>query len=343
MKTSDFEYELPQELVAQYPAKRRDESRLLVLDRETGEIEHRVFRDILGYVVPGDLLVVNESAVIPARFVGRKKDTGGAAEMFLLKEVAPSRWEVLVKPGARIRKGAVLEFGSGSLRAEVQRELGGGKREVMLTAEGQLDRAIDGLGQVPLPPYIQREPEDVDRERYQTVYARVRGAVAAPTAGLHFTDSLLNEIREKGVRIVSVLLHVGLGTFRPVSADDPEAHSMEEEYFELSPEAAEAVNETRRNAGRVFAVGTTTVRVLETLAGKDGTVSPGGGWTGLYIKPPYEFRCVDALVTNFHLPRSTLLMLVSAFGERRKVLACYREAVEKRYRFYSYGDAMLIA
>jgi S-adenosylmethionine:tRNA ribosyltransferase-isomerase len=262
--------------------------------------------------------------------------------MFLLRELTPFRWEVLIKPAARIREGAVLEFGGGRMTARVVRALPAGKREVELALSGDVHRAIEEYGQVPLPPYIEREPEEVDSERYQTVYARVEGAVAAPTAGLHFTDALLSKLASRGVAAACVVLHVGLGTFRPVSAEDPEEHEMEEERYEVSPEAAGTINAVRASGGRVVAVGTTSVRVLETVADSDGRVRPGEGTTGLFIRPPHEFRCVDVLLTNFHLPRSTLLMLVSAFAGREAVLAAYAEAVRESYRFYSYGDAMLI-
>jgi S-adenosylmethionine:tRNA ribosyltransferase-isomerase len=342
VKTSDFDYELPRELIAQYPAERRDESRLLVLRRDTGGIEHRAFRDILRYLAARDVLVLNESRVFPARFLGVKRGTGGRVEMFLLRELSPFRWEVLVKPGVRVREGAVLEFGGGRMSARVVRELQGGRREVELALAGDVHRAIEEYGRVPLPPYIDREPEPADSDRYQTVYARVDGAVAAPTAGLHFTEPLLAELSSRGVAAARVVLHVGLGTFRPISVEDPEAHEMEEERYEISTDAAGTINAARASGGRVVAVGTTSVRVLETVADADGRVRPGEGATRLFIRPPHAFRCVDVLLTNFHLPRSTLLMLVSAFAGREAVLAAYREAIREGYRFYSYGDAMLV-
>ncbi|MFH1502652.1 MAG: tRNA preQ1(34) S-adenosylmethionine ribosyltransferase-isomerase QueA [Candidatus Eisenbacteria bacterium] len=360
MRTSDYDYELPKELIAQYPAERRDESRLLVLGREDGRIEHRIFRDLVEYVRPGDVLVANESAVIPARFIGQKRRSGGRVEMFLLRELSPTLWEVLLKPGARIREGTVLEFGDGALTARVGATLAGGKREVELAAPGgqtagagsgrdgaqadagTLRELLDELGRVPLPPYIEREAEELDRDRYQTVYARVRGAVAAPTAGLHFTNEVIEKIEARGAAFAKVTLHVGLGTFRPVSGDDPSEHEMEEERYELGHAAAESINRARSGGGRIVAVGTTSVRVLETVADESGVVRPGSGATRLFIRPPHAFRAVDALLTNFHLPRSTLLMLVSALAGRENVLAAYREAVRERYRFYSYGDAMLI-
>lgn len=342
MRTSDFEYELPRKLIAQYPAERRDESRLLVLGRHTGKIEHRVFRDIVEYARDGDVFVINDSEVIPARLIGRRRPTGGAVEMFLLKELGPGSWEVLVRPGSRIREGSILEFGDGELAARVTDALPDGRREVTLTAQGDLERVLETLGRVPLPPYIEREPEEIDRERYQTVYAKVRGAVAAPTAGLHFTAAVLDRLTSEGVGIARITLHVGLGTFRPIAVEDPGEHEMEAERYEISDDAAAAINRTRKSRGRVIAVGTTSVRVLETVADATGAAVPGAGATRLFIRPPHRFRCVDGLVTNFHLPRSTLLMLVSAFAGRERVLAAYRTAVREGYRFYSYGDAMLI-
>lgn len=342
MKTSDFDYELRRESIAQYPSERRDESRLLVLGRNTGEMEHRLFKDILDYLTPGDILVVNESEVIPARFIGEKKATGGKAEMFLLKEIGLCRWEVLVRPGTSIREGAVLSFGEGLLEARVLEVLPAGKRVVELVADGDLDLVIAALGQIPLPPYIERRPEPLDRERYQTVYARVKGAVAAPTAGLHFTYEILDELADRGVGIAPVILHVGLGTFRPISSDDPEDHEMDKERFDVSDEAASLINAARDRGGRVVAVGTTCVRVLESVADDAGRMAAAAGSTDLFIRPGYRFRCVDALITNFHLPKSTLLMLVAAFGGYKEVMAAYRAAVERNYRFYSYGDAMLV-
>lgn len=342
MKTSDFDYELPKELIAQYPAERRDESRLLVVKRSGGPVEHRRFPDVLGHLRAGDLLVLNESRVIPARLLGAKRGSGGRVEVFLLRELCPGRWQTLVRPGARIHEGAVLEFGGGELTARIVRVLPAGKREVEFHADGDLAAALERLGQVPLPPYIEREPDERDRERYQTVYATVPGAVAAPTAGLHFTEALLERARGNGIGIARVVLHVGLGTFRPVVAEEPAEHEMEEERYEVSPEAADAINRTRAAGGRIVAVGTTSVRVLESVADRSGSMHAVAGATSLFILPPHEFRCTDALITNFHLPRSTLLMLVSAFAGRENVLAAYREAVRERYRFYSYGDAMLI-
>jgi len=342
MRTSDFDYELPRELIAQYPAERRDESRLLVLPPGGAAPEHRRFRDLPDYLVAGDLVVVNESEVIPARLLGRRRGSGGRVEVFLLREVAESAWEVLARPAARLRAGAVVEFGGGELRATVTGVGEAGRRIVEFETAGDLESALERNGLVPLPPYIDRAPEDADRDRYQTVYARVPGAVAAPTAGLHFTEEVFAALEERGVAVARIVLHVGLGTFRPVAAEDPDEHEMEEERYEVSEAAADAVNATRAAGGRIVAVGTTVVRVLESIAGPDGSIAPCEGATSLFIHPPYRFRCVDVLLTNFHLPRSTLLMLVSAFGRRERVIAAYAEAVRLRYRFYSYGDAMLL-
>jgi len=341
MKTSDFDYDLPTELIAQYPAEKRDGSRLLVIRRDTGSVEHRLFSDIWEYLRTGDVLVVNDSRVIPARLLGRRS-TGGRAEMFVLRDLGADRWEVLVRPGARIRDGADLTFGEGRLTAHVLDTLPDGKRTVSLSAEGGVQAAMDELGAIPLPPYIDREPEPLDGTRYQTVYARVPGAVAAPTAGLHFTDELLAGLAADGVELARLTLHVGIGTFRPVAVDDPEEHVMDFERYEVSEPAAATINSAREAGGRVVAVGTTSVRTLESVAGAGGRVIPGEGSTDLFIRAPYDYRCVDMLLTNFHLPKSTLLMLVSAFAGRELVLDAYAEAVSEGYRFYSYGDAMLL-
>jgi S-adenosylmethionine:tRNA ribosyltransferase-isomerase len=341
VRTSDFDYELPRELIAQYPADRRDESRLLVVRRDGGALEHRLFSDIGDYLESGDVLVVNDSEVIPARLLGRRSG-GGRAEMFLLRDLGDHRWEVLVRPGARIRQGAELSFGDGQLTARVEEVLADGKRVVALSAPGDVAAAAESLGAIPLPPYINREPEPADSLRYQTVYARVPGAVAAPTAGLHFTQELLSELGAAGVATARLTLHVGIGTFRPVAVENPADHPMESERFDVPAEAADAINAARGADGRVIAVGTTSVRTLESVAGEDGHIEPGSGSTDLFIRSPYRFKCVDVLLTNFHLPKSTLLMLVSAFAGRERVLDAYTEAVRERYRFYSYGDAMLL-
>lgn len=334
---SDFDYDLPEGLIASRPAPARDESRLMVLHRSGEGIEHRVFRDVVDYVRPGDALVVNETKVFPARLLGRGPG-GGKVELLLLRRVEGEVWEALGRPGRRLRDGAQVRVGDGDLTAEVVEVLPGGRRRVRLRGD-DVESVLRRIGRVPLPPYLRREEAPEDRERYQTVYARTPGAVAAPTAGLHFTQDLLDRIRDRGVDLVPVLLHVGPGTFRPVTEEDPARHRMEAEYYEIGPDAAARIASARPRGGRVIAVGTTTVRALETAAAGGDASS---GWTEIFIHPPYTFRAVDILITNFHLPRSTLLMLVSAFAGREFVLQAYREAIERGYRFYSYGDAMLI-
>lgn len=344
MDLADFDYELPEELIAQYPASERDAARLMVLDRKTGRTDHTVFRSFPELLRPGDCLVVNETRVFPARLNGYRPGTGGSVELLLVR-CEGDCWEVLARPGRRLREGAEVAFPDVDLVAQVTEVLPSGRRMVRFKGGSSLAEVLESRGRIPLPPYIRREEEPADRERYQSVYARTRGAVAAPTAGLHFTPDLLERIRVSGVEIAPVLLHVGPGTFKPVEVTDPCRHEMDAEYFEIGPAAAEKVNESRRNGGRVVAVGTTTVRALESSASQSGdswTLNPGSGWTRLFVYPPYRFRLIDALVTNFHLPRSTLLMLVSAFADRVFILKAYEEAVRKRYRFYSYGDAMLI-
>ena len=340
MKTRDFYYDLPKGRIAQQPAEKRDASRLMVLHRDARRTEHRRFSDILEYFVPGDALVINTTRVMPARLFGRRVDTGGRAEVLLTRPLDGDAWEALARPAKRLKAGAALDFGAG-LTATVVRELGAGLR-VLRFASGSTSvwDAVESLGRLPLPPYIKEKPRD--EGRYQTVYARQTGSAAAPTAGLHFTPELLDGAWEKGVRVLPVLLHVGLGTFRPVQTERVEDHRMHEEYYEVPQKTAEAVNETRAKGGRVIAVGTTTVRTLETAAGEDGTVRPGSGATDIFITPGHRFRAVDALLTNFHLPMSTLLMLVCAFYTREDVLRAYAEAVKEGYRFFSFGDAMLI-
>jgi S-adenosylmethionine:tRNA ribosyltransferase-isomerase len=346
MDLSDFDYQLPDELIAQYPRPHRGESRLLVLHRETGAIEHRAFADLDGYLRPGDALVINETRVVPARLLGAREGTGGKAEILLVRDLGQGRWQFLIKPSRRARPGAVLVFGDGRLRCEILERIGPGEWVGQFSSREDLKPVLEELGQVPLPPYIRRSPEKNDRERYQTVYARQDGAVAAPTAGLHFTEELLEGISGRGVEIVPILLHVGPGTFRPVKSTDITRHRMEAEFYRISPAAAGSIGRARQRGGRVVVVGTTAVRALESSAAKApvGTaeLSPGEGWTDLFIYPSFQFRICDALITNFHLPRSTLLMLVSAFAGRELVLRAYREAVREKYRFYSYGDAMLI-
>lgn len=339
-RTSDFEYDLPPGLIASRPAARRDASRLLVL-RRAGGLEDRRFPDLRDFLVSGDALVVNDTRVFPARLIGRKP-TGAAAEVLLVRpRPEPGRWEALVRPGGKLKPGRVVDIAPG-FRVAIEDSAPGGGRVVRLEGDADPWTLIDRHGQVPLPPYIEREPDASDRERYQTVYAANRGSVAAPTAGLHFTDELLRELEADGVRLVRVTLHVGIGTFRPVDAERPEDHELHAERYAVSAGAADALNEVREGGRRIWAVGTTSVRTLETVCDAAGRFHAGEGWTELFIRPGYEFRAVDALVTNFHLPRSSLLMLVSAFAGRERVLAAYRHAVKRKYRFYSYGDAMVI-
>lgn len=340
MNTSDFYYELPQELIAQTPPADRSASRLLLYDRNTRSITDGVFSDVASHLHPGDVLVRNTTRVIPARLIGVREDTGGHMEFLLLRCAEGDRWECLAKPARRARPGQEYRVGDG-LRVRVLGDTGAeGGKLVELLYDGILEEVLDRVGQTPLPPYITERLEDP--ERYQTVYARERGSAAAPTAGLHFTQALLDRLRAQGVRIVDVLLHVGLGTFRPVSAERVEDHHMHAEYCEVTAEAARAINEARAAGGRVVAVGTTSVRTLESAATPDGLVQPFAGQTSIFITPGYAFRAVDALITNFHLPESTLLMLVSAFAGREEMLRVYRHAVQQRYRFFSFGDAMLI-
>lgn len=339
MRVSDYDYELPPDRIARYPAQRRDRSRLLVLDRSTGEIAHRSFRDIPELLRPGDLLALNDTRVIPARIIGAT-DSGGRVELLLLEAVEGDLWRAIGRPGRRLRAGSEVQFGGGLLRARVRGVEDEGIRLVELDYEGELLEVLEVVGEPPLPPYLDREPEALDRERYQTVYAREPGAVAAPTAGLHFTQELLGEISERGVEVGHVTLHVGLGTFRPVRAERVEEHRMHSEYYRVPEEFAERAN---RRAGRLVAVGTTVTRTLESVADESGCVRAGSGRTELFIYPGYEFRAVEAMITNFHLPRSTLLMMVSAFaGGPERVLRAYKEALARGYRFYSYGDAMMI-
>lgn len=334
-------YDLPERLIAQTPVEPRDSSRLMVCSRDGSQpIEHRVFRDITEYLRPGDALVINQTRVIPARLYGTREDTGGAIEFLLLRRVAMDTWQVILKPGRRAKPGARFEFGGGMLHAQVLSIDEGGMRTVRFEYEGVFEEILDELGEMPLPPYIHERLEN--RERYQTVYAREEGSAAAPTAGLHFTPELLERIGNMGVDIVPVLLHVGLGTFRPVKEERIEDHEMHTEHWEITPDSAARINAARERGGRIVCVGTTSVRTLESAAGEDGIVRAGGGETSIFIYPGYRYRAVDALITNFHLPGSTLLMLVSAFMGRENALAAYREAVEREYRFFSFGDAMFI-
>lgn len=340
MKTSDFYFDLPQEMIAQDPLADRSSSRLMVLDRETGEVTHRIFKDITEYLRPGDCLVINDTKVIPARLIGVREGTGGKVELLLLKRRENDIWETLVKPGKKCRTGVRLTFGNGELKAEIREVLPDGNRLVQFSYEGIFEEVLDRLGQMPLPPYITHKLED--KNRYQTVYARYEGSAAAPTAGLHFTEELLEEIRQMGVHIARVTLHVGLGTFRPVKVDNVLDHHMHSEYYHVSREAADMINGAKRSGGRIISVGTTSTRTLESVALPDGTIVPGSGDTEIFIYPGYRFKAIDCLITNFHLPESTLLMLVSALAGREHVLAAYEEAVREGYRFFSFGDAMFI-
>ena len=340
MKKSDFYYDLPPELIAQTPLPRRDGSRLLCLDRETGETEHRHFYDLPELLRDGDCLVLNDSRVLPARLIGRRVPGGGVCEILLLTQREEDLWECLVRPGKKLRPGAKVSFGDGTLTAVVEAEVSDGNRLVRFSYEGIFMEVLEALGEMPLPPYIKEKL--TDWERYQTVYSKEPGSAAAPTAGLHFTQALLEQIREKGVKICYVTLHVGLGTFRPVKEENILDHEMHSEFCIIPEETARIVNETKRAGGRIIAVGTTSCRTLESFAAEDGTLRPCSGWTDIFIYPGYRFRCIDALITNFHLPESTLIMLVSALAGRETILRVYREAVDLRYRFFSFGDAMFI-
>lgn len=340
MTTRDFYYDLPQELIAQTPLSDRTASKLLVMSRESGEIEHRHFRDIAAYLRPGDCLVMNNTRVIPARLYGIKEGTGGKIEFLLLKRMELNTWEVILRPGKKAKPGSRFEFGGGLLRAEVLEAAEDGKRIVRFEYEGVWEELLDRLGEMPLPPYIKEKLKD--KERYQTVYSKIEGSAAAPTAGLHFTQELLEQIRQKGVHLAYLTLHVGLGTFRPVSAEHVEEHIMHTEHYEISPEAAAVINETQKRGGRIVAVGTTSVRTLETVADENGMVRPETGETSIFIYPGYRFKAVDCLITNFHLPESTLLMLVSAFAGKEHIFHAYETAVNEKYRFFSFGDAMYL-
>jgi len=340
LKLSDFNYFLPEELIAQEPAERRDISRLMIVHRDGAELEHRLFKDLVDYLNPGDALVINDTRVIPARLMGTKEGTGARIEVLLLKQLDATRWEALVKPGRRAPMGTKIRFGEGSLECLVTGGTGYGGRVVDFCFAGPFEEVLDRVGVMPLPPYIKRPL--LDQHRYQTIYARQAGSAAAPTAGLHFTPELLNRIGEMGVKVVPVLLHVGLGTFRSVKVEDIRRHHMHAEYYEISEDSSTAIADTRTGGGRIIAVGTTTIRCLESAAEEGGRVRPGSGWTEIFIYPGYRFKVIDGLVTNFHLPKSTLLMLVSALAGREKILAAYAEAVRLRYRFFSFGDAMLI-
>ena len=339
MKVSDFNYDLPEELIAQTPILKRDESRLLVLDINAKTIEHRIFKDIIDYLKPGDVLVRNNTKVIPARIYG-KKETGANVEFLLLKNIEGDIWETIVRPGNKLHVGTKVIFGDGILNAEILEVLEGGTRKVRFTYDGIFNEILDKIGHMPLPPYIHEELKEKDR--YQTVYAKYNGSAAAPTAGLHFTDELLEKLEQKGVIIANVTLHVGIGTFRPVKEETVEAHKMHTEHFYIKKEDVEKINKAKEENRRVIAVGTTSCRVLESIADEKGFVKEVEEDTGIFIYPGYKFKCIDGLITNFHLPQSTLLMLVSAFADREFILDAYKEAVKEKYRFFSFGDAMFI-
>lgn len=341
LTTEDFDYDLPEELIAQTPLEKRDQSRMLVLNSKTGEYRDEYFYDIIDYLEPGDALVMNDSRVLPARIYGVKPETGGHLEVLLLNNIEGDRWETLVKPAKRAKVGTKIKFGNGELTATVKEELEHGGRIVEFDYDGIFLEVLEGLGEMPLPPYIKEKLDDP--EMYQTVYSKEVGSAAAPTAGLHFTKELLEKIEAKGVKLVYLTLHVGLGTFRPVSVDNIEDHKMHSEFYRLSKEAADTLNEVRANGGRIIATGTTSIRTLETIGSKfDGQIKADSGWTDIFIKPGYEWKVVNGFITNFHLPKSTLVMLVAAFTGRENILNAYKHAVEEKYRFFSFGDAMFI-
>ncbi|MBW9156484.1 tRNA preQ1(34) S-adenosylmethionine ribosyltransferase-isomerase QueA [Clostridium sp. FP2] len=340
MKVKDFNFDLPQELIAQHPLQKRDESRLMVINKTSSEIQQKKFKDIIDYLNSGDCLVLNDTRVLPARLLGVKEGTGGKMEFLLLKRIDINHWETLVKPGKKAKIGTRFIFGNGELKAEVISISEGGSRIVEFEFEGIFEEVLDKLGEMPLPPYITEKLED--KERYQTVFSKQIGSAAAPTAGLHFTEDLLSQIKAKGVKIAFVTLHIGLGTFRPVKAETVEEHEMHSEYYVLNKQTADVINETKENGGRIIAVGTTSNRTLESIANENGRVEEKSGWTDIFIYPGYKFKIVDALITNFHLPESTLIMLVSAFAGQNLVMGAYDMAVKEKYRFFSFGDAMFL-
>ena len=340
MKVTDFNYNLPEELIAQTPIEKRDESRLMVLDKEKKTIEHKVFKDILDYLKPGDCLVRNNTKVIPARLYGVKEETGANVEFLLLHRVEGDIWEVMVRPGKKLMPGAKVSFGDGILKAEILEKMDDGNRKVKFEYNGIFNEILDKIGLMPLPPYIKERLKEKDR--YQTVYAKYEGSAAAPTAGLHFTDELLEKIKEKGVEIANVTLHVGIGTFRPVKVENIEEHDMHSEHYYIKKEDADKINNARKNGGRIIAVGTTSCRVLESISDENGIVHETEGDTSIFIYPGYKFKCIDCLITNFHLPESTLIMLVSALAGKDYIMKAYEEAVKEKYKFFSFGDAMFI-
>ncbi len=340
LSVHDYYYELPKELIAQDPLKDRSSSRLMLLDKDTGAIEHHMFKELPDFLNPGDCLVLNDTKVLPARLFGTKEGTGASIELLLLRRMSDNVWETMVRPGKKCRPGTVIVFGEGELKGTITGELEGGNRTVKFEYDGIFEEVLDRLGEMPLPPYITHHLEDKDR--YQTVYAKCEGSAAAPTAGLHFTKELLSKIEDKGVKIAYLTLHVGLGTFRPVKVDNIKDHHMHSEYYVVGKETAETINSCRKNGGRIVAVGTTSTRTLESVTDEGGVVHEKSGWTDIFIYPGYKFKAVDALITNFHLPESTLIMLVSAMAGRENVLHAYNEAVKEKYRFFSFGDAMFI-
>lgn len=340
MKVSDFDFDLPEELIAQHPLKNRDESRLMIVNKKNGELKQEVFKNIIDYLKPGDCLVLNNTRVMPARLIGEKVESGGKIEFLLLKRVEGDKWESLVKPGKKAKIGAEFIFGDGKLRAKVIDIVDEGNRIIEFYYKGIFEEILDELGQMPLPPYITEQLED--KERYQTVYSKTVGSAAAPTAGLHFTHELLKAIEKKGVQIAYITLHVGLGTFRPVKVDSIQDHKMHSEFYIMDEETSTKINNCRNNGGRIIAVGTTSCRTLESVAEASGNVSPKSGWTDIFIYPGYNFKIIDGLITNFHLPESTLIMLVSALANKDVIMKAYKKAVEDRYRFFSFGDAMFI-
>lgn len=340
MKVSDFDYELPEELIAQTPNQKRDECRLMVLDREKKTVEHKIFKNIIDYLNPGDCLVINNTKVIPARLYGVKEQTGAKVEFLLLKQLEKDIWEVMVRPGKKLMPGARVEFGDGILKAEVLEMMEGGNRKVHFEYQGIFNEVLDRIGLMPLPPYIHEELKEKDR--YQTVYAKFEGSAAAPTAGLHFTEELLEQIKQKGIKVANVTLHVGIGTFRPVKVENIEEHEMHSEHFYIKREDVEIINQTKQEGNRVIAVGTTSCRVLESISDENGRVAEVERDTNIFIYPGYSFKCIDGLITNFHLPESTLIMLVSALAGQEYIMQAYQEAVKEKYQFFSFGDAMFI-
>jgi len=342
MKISEYDFKLPQEFIAQYPSEQRDHSRLMVLHRASGKIEHRIFYQIIDYLEKGDALVINQTRIFPARLFGKLENRDSKIEILLLRKIEEDQWEILVKPGRKAGIGQKIIFDQNRLSCEILDKSPAGGRIVKFSHDADFFQIVHQIGVIPLPPYIKRDPEKVDSKRYQTVYAKEIGAVAGPTAGFHFTDELLKKIEDKGVIIIPIVLHVGLGTFRPIKVDNPSEHRMESEHYKIGRTAAERIIKVRQSRGRIFATGTSVVRTLEAVATKQGILKPGEGWTDIFIYPPYEFKLVDAILTNFHLPKSTLLLLVSAFADRDLILRAYKVAMKEKYRFYSYGDAMLI-